>query len=186
MTPHGPWTILSSQEVYRDPWVKLRRDEVLRPDGKPGSHVVVHLKPGISVLPLDKEGYVYLTDEFHYAVGRNTWEVVSGGIEPGEDPLLAAQRELQEELGFEATEWIPLGSVDPFTSVVDSPARIYLARGLTPGVANPEGTEIIRPVRLSLEEAVQHVMDSRITHGPTCVLILKAWKFLCDEQPQSC
>ena len=61
MTPHGPWKIISSQTVYRDPWLSLTRDEVVRPDGLPGSHSVVHIKPGVSVLALDADGFVYLT-----------------------------------------------------------------------------------------------------------------------------
>jgi ADP-ribose pyrophosphatase len=178
MTPHGPWQIIASHEVYRDPWIRLRKDDVIRPDGRPGTHCVLHLKPGVSVLPLDADGTVCLTQEFHYGVGRETLEVVSGGIEPGEDPLLCAQRELVEELGITATDWTPLGSVDPFTSVVVSPTQLFLARGLTWGATAPEGTERIRPVKLPLETAVDLVWESRITHAPSCVLILKAALFL--------
>jgi hypothetical protein len=81
---HGPWQIIESHEVYRDPWVAVRRDNVIRPDGKPGTHSVVMLKPGVTVLAIDDETNVYLTEEFHYGVGRITIEAVSGGIEPGE------------------------------------------------------------------------------------------------------
>lgn len=174
MTPHGPWTILDSHEVYRDRWIALRKDNVIRPDGQPGTHCVLHLKPGVSVLAIDDDRRVYLTDEFHYGVGRNCLEAVSGGIEPGEDALTTAQRELQEELGITATEWEPLGVVDPFTTVVVSPTVLYLARGLSWGETNPEGTEQIRCVRLPFDEAVEMVLDGRISHAPTCVLILKA------------
>jgi len=150
---HGPWTILRSREVYRDPWIALRRDEVMRPDGEPGSHCVLHLKPGVSVLALDEDGTVYLTDEFHYAIGRNSLEAVSGGIEAGEEPQQAARRELEEEIGLVAAEWLELGTVDPFTSIVVSPTRLFLARQLQPGTRAPEGTEQIRTVQVSLDEA---------------------------------
>lgn len=172
--PHGPWTILSRAQVYRDPWIELTRDEVLRPDGQPGSHCIVQLKAGASVLALDADGFVYLTEEFHYGVGRTTIEVVSGGIDANEDVAAAARRELQEELGITADEWLDLGTVDPFTSVVVSPTRLYLARGLRFGATEQEGTEQIRCLRISFDEAVRMVMDGRITHGPSCVLILKA------------
>ena len=130
-TRHGPWQILSRGEVYRDPWIEVTRDEVIRPDGAPGSHCIVRLKAGVSVLALDAEGMVYLTEEFHYGVGRTTIEAVSGGMDAGEDALAAAQRELQEELGITAGEWTDLGVCDPFTSVVVSPTRLFLARSLT-------------------------------------------------------
>jgi ADP-ribose pyrophosphatase len=172
-TSHGPWHILARKEVYRDAWIALDRDEVIRPDGQPGTHCILHLKPGVSVLPLDDQGMVYLTEEFHYGVGRVTVEVVSGGIEPDEQAELTARRELQEELGITAKEWIDLGVCDPFTSVVVSPTRLFLARGLNFGPTSLEGTEQIHCCKVPLATAVQMVLHSQITHGPSCVLILK-------------
>ena len=178
MKPHGPWQIVGSREVYRDPWIEVQCDDVIRPDGRQGTHCVVRMKPGVSVLPVDDDGTVYLTDEFHYGIGRQAIEVVSGGIEPGDDPLATAQRELAEELGIQAGEWHDLGLVDPFTTIVVSPTRLFLARGLTFGQTAQEGTERIGIVQCSLAEAVEMVLDSRITHGPSCVLILKAARML--------
>jgi ADP-ribose pyrophosphatase len=178
MKPHGPWTILASHPIYCDPWVSVSRDDVIRPDGKPGSHIVVDIKAGVAVLALDDSGSVYLTDEFHYGVGRRTLEVVSGGCDSGEDPLLTAQRELREELGITAAEWAALGIVDPFTSIGVSPTRLYLAQKLTFGEHEQEGTENIHCVKMMLAEAVAAVMDGRITHGPSGVLIFKAFHLL--------
>lgn len=171
---HGPWKIVESNQVYQDPWVTLRRDEVIRPDGDPGSYVVVNLKPGICVLALDDEGNVYLTKEFHYGVGRITIECVSGGIETDEDPQVCAARELEEELGIRATLWTDLGSTDPFTANVISPTQMYLAQGLTFVDTQLEGTEVIEMVKCSLADTVQQVMNGTITHSPSCLTILKA------------
>jgi ADP-ribose pyrophosphatase len=132
------------------------------------------LKPGVSVLALDEQQNVYLTEEFHYGVGRVTLEVVSGGCEATEDPLCTAQRELQEELGITAAQWDDLGVCDPFTANVVSPTRLYLARRLQFGSTAPEGTERIRCVKMPFDEAVASVMESRITHAPSCLVILKA------------
>jgi ADP-ribose pyrophosphatase len=176
--PHGPWQIVARKQVYRDPWIELTRDEVIRPDGAPGSHCILRLKPGVTVLPLDDRGVVYLTEEFHYGVGRATIEAVSGGIEPDEDAERTARRELQEELGITAREWTDLGVCDPLTSVVVSPTRLFLARGLDFGPTALEGTELIRCRQMPLEEAARMVIDSQITHGPSCVLILKAQHLL--------
>ncbi len=173
MKPHGPWTIVTSHDVYQDPWVQVRKDDVIRPDGQPGIHSVVTVKAGVTVLAVDGAGNAYLTEEFHYAVGRVTLEGVSGGIDAGEDALGAAKRELREELGIDAASWLDMGIVDPFTSGVVSPTRIYLATDLTFGESKPEGTERIRCVKVPFAEALNMVMDGRITHGPTCVLILK-------------
>lgn len=179
MKTHGPWKIVTSREIYRDRWLQLRQDDVIRPDGAPGSYSVATLMPGVCVLALDADGFVYLTEEFHYGVGRTTLEAVSGGIEDGEDPLGTAQRELAEELGIEAQDWQDLGVVDPFTGSVVSPTRLYLAQQLAFGERNLEGTEQIRMVRMQLDDALDAVLDSRITHGPSCVVLLKAAR-VCD------
>ena len=181
---HGPWQILRSHDIYRDAWMHIRKDDVIRPDGAPGTHGVIVLNSGVSVLPLDDQGRVHLTDEFHYAVGRRTIEVVSGGRHPDELPLDAARRELDEELGITADEWIDLGLVDPFTTMLNSPANLFLARQLQFGTSRPEATECIRTVTVDFDTAVEMVMDGRITHAPSCVLILKAARWLEQNAPR--
>lgn len=170
---YGPWLIHDSREVYRDPWVRVVKDDVTRPDGDPGTYTVVHIKAGVSVLAIDSEDNVYLTREFHYAVGCETLEVVSGGIEEGDDAKSTARRELKEELGIEAGVIEPLGRVDPFTASMLSPTELFLARDLTFGEATPEGTEQIACVQMPLREAIEAAIDGRITHAPSCVLLLK-------------
>lgn len=174
MIERGPWKIVQSREIYRDPWIGVRVDDVIRPDGKPGIHSIIDIKPGVCVLAVDAERNVYLTEEFHYAVGRVTLEAVSGGIESGETPLETAQRELAEELGLIAGKWSELGVVDPFTANVVSPTRLFLAQELTLTDTKHEGTELIRRVEVPFGEAMRMLADGRITHGPTWVLLLKA------------
>lgn len=175
MRQHGPWQIVESHLIYKDPWIELRKDDVIRPDGNPGTHALATIKSGVAVLPLDDDGFVYLTEEFHYGVGHDTIEVVSGGIEPGEETLRAAQRETQEELGITAREWIPMGRVDPFTTLAISPTSLFLARGLTFGEHGQEATERIRCYKTELTTAVEMVLNSVITQGPSSVLILKTF-----------
>ncbi|HEY0078389.1 MAG TPA: NUDIX hydrolase [Pyrinomonadaceae bacterium] len=170
---HGPWTIEGSTEKHRDEFMEVVEDRVVRPDGEPGTFTVTRMLPGVSILALDEEGFAYLTREFRYAVGRESLEVVSGAIDEGEEPLEAARRELREELGIRADEWTDMGTVDALTSQVWSPVRIFLARRLTFGKSEQEGVELIEPVRMRFEEALRAVLESRITHSLSCVLILK-------------
>ena len=172
MKQYGPWQIKESNTVYTDPFVDLQVDQVIRPDGKNGQHVVVTIKPGVCVIALDEDQNVYLTKEFHYAVGRDSLEGVSGGIEPGDEALATAKRELQEEIGFIADTWRHLTTVDPFTTCMKSPTELYLATGLTSTECAPEGTELIELVKMHLDQAVEHVSTGRITHAPTCVALL--------------
>lgn len=176
--PHGPWTIVQSQIKYQDPWIRVVRDEVIRPDGLAGSYCVVFLKPGVCVIAVDEHGQIHLTQEFHYGVGRVTIEGASGGREDNESPLSAARRELKEELGIQANRWIDLGVTDPFTANVVSPTQMYLALELTIGQPQLEGTEVIQRHAISLSMALEMVIRSQITHGPSCLAILKADRFL--------
>lgn len=178
----GLWLVEESVQKYKNAWLELSEDKVVRPDGKAGTFATVRMRPGVSVLAMNDEGYVYLTSEYRYAVERESIEVVSGGIDEDEPPPVAARRELREELGIEAAQWIDLGLVDPFTSAIHSPTTLFLARQLSLVEPEPEGTEDIRVLKVHLSEAVRMVMESEITHGPSCVLILKTYHFLNSEK----
>jgi 8-oxo-dGTP pyrophosphatase MutT (NUDIX family) len=180
----GLWLVEESVQKYKNAWLELNEDKVVRPDGKPGTFATVRMKPGVSVLAMDDLAQVYLTSEYRYAVERDSIEVVSGGIDEDEPPLVAARRELREELGIEAAQWINLGLVDPFTSAIHSPATLFLARKLSLVKPEPEGTELIKVLKLDLGEAVRMVMESEITHGPSCVLILKTYLLLNSKKAE--
>jgi len=185
MKTNGPWKIKNSIEKYKNPWIRVREDQVVRPDGKDGIFGVVEMVPGISVLPIDDKGYVYLTKEFHYGIERVSVEAASGAIEEGESDLAAAKRELKEELGIVADVWINLGKVDPFTTIINSSASLYLAKGLSFTETAPEGTEKIEKLKVRFTDALKMVMLSEITHGPTCVLILKTVEYLKRQKTRN-
>src|SRR6266849_5927200 len=134
----GPFIVLGSREVYRNPWIYLHEDRVLRPGGTEGVFGIVEMKAGASVLALTENNDILLVKEYKYGIGRESLESVSGAIEDGEQPLDAAKRELKEELGIVAREWIDLGVVDPFTTVVNSPNHMFLAIG-----AEQEGAQAL-------------------------------------------
>jgi 8-oxo-dGTP pyrophosphatase MutT (NUDIX family) len=179
---HGAWTIKSSECRYRDEFVEFWVDEAVGPDGKPGRRATLRMKPGVSVLALDAEGFVHLVRQFRYAVGRESIEAVMGGADEGEEPSEAARRELREELGIEAAELTDLGLVDAVTSQVLSPSQIFLARGLSFKEPDRDVTESMEPFKVRLGEAVRMVMDGEITQSTSCVLILKASRLLEDEE----
>ena len=174
MKNHGPWRIKETNDIYRDSFIHVWVDQVVRPDARDGQHVVVSMRPGVCVLAIDQHKNLILTREFHYGIGRDSIEAVSGGIEEDETPELTARRELEEELGLRAEVVKFVTTVDPFTTIVVSPTRIYFATGLSAGVRAPEGTELIEKVKIPLADAVQKIKDGEITHAPTCVAILLA------------
>ena len=170
----GPWLVGDSIERYRNAWLDVREDQVVQPNGEAGLFATIRVKPGVSVLAIDEQDHVYLTSEYRYAIEQESVEVVSGGVEVDEPPAETARRELREELGIEAETWIDLGVVHPMTSMLYSPAQLFVAKKLSFFQPDPEASEIIRIVKVKLSEAVRMVIESEITHAPSCVLILKA------------
>lgn len=178
MKNNGPWKIKRSREIYKNPWMEVFEDEVIRPDEKDGICGIVKILDGICILPIDDNDYVYLVDQFRYALGKNVIEVAGGSLEKGEETLETAKRELREETGILAYEFISLGAIHPLTTIVKSSSTLYLARKLHFVEAAPEATEKIKILKVKFGEAVEMVMDGRISHGPSCVLILKAKEYL--------
>jgi 8-oxo-dGTP pyrophosphatase MutT (NUDIX family) len=170
---NGKWQIKSTQKLFENPFFAVFEDDVVKPTGDNGKYAIVRFKTGASVLPIDDEENVYITRQFRYAIGRHDLEIVAGSVD-GESALDAAKRELKEELGIEAAEWKDLGSVYSLTSITHSCSRQFIARKLTFTEQETEGTEDIEPVKLTLEQAFEMVLNGEITDGDSCILILKA------------
>ncbi len=179
MKSRGPWKILSSELKYKNPWIEVTEDKVLRPDGNPGIYGTVNILPGISVVAIDDDGYAHLVEVFQYGLGQNSIETVSGALDKGETPLAAAKRELKEELGIEAADWVDLGVIHQYTSIVkDAPQQLFLARKLKFGKFEREGTEVLKPVKVKFSEAVRWVLQSKIVDAQSGMAIMKANEYL--------
>ena len=163
--PPNPWTTLGSRPIYENPWIGVREDRVLRPDGQAGIYGVVHFKNNaVGVLPVDADGAVWLVGQHRYPLDAYSWEIPEGGGPPGEDPEATARRELREETGFLAGRIEFLGLSHLSNSVSDEAAYLYRATDLTPGPPEPEGTEILQARRFEWDEAWAMLRDGRI-HG---------------------
>jgi hypothetical protein len=93
----NPWKTLSSRFVYDNPWIRVREDQVVRPDGQPGIYGVVEFKNrAVGVLPVDDKGRIWLVGQFRYTVQAYSWEIPEGGGPPSESPEATARRELRE------------------------------------------------------------------------------------------
>jgi 8-oxo-dGTP pyrophosphatase MutT (NUDIX family) len=167
----NPWQTVSSKQVYDNPWITLREDQVIRPDGEPGLYGVVHYKNiAVGVLPIEDD-HTYLVGQYRYPLERYSWEIPEGGCPEGEEPLRAAQRELREETGLVARRWRMLGEAYLSNSVADEYAVWFLATGLVPGERRPEGTEKLSVRRLPLREALAMALNGEITDALSLVAI---------------
>jgi 8-oxo-dGTP pyrophosphatase MutT (NUDIX family) len=167
----NPWKTVSTRVVYDNPWIRVREDEVVRPDGLPGIYGVVHFKNvAVGVLAVE-DGMLYLVGQYRYPLERYSWEIPEGGCAEGDDPLQAARRELAEETGLSARRWTKMGEAHLSNSVSDELAVWFLAEGLEQGECRPEGTEKLQVRRVSLEEARGMVDAGEITDALSMLAI---------------
>jgi 8-oxo-dGDP phosphatase len=181
----GGWTVQGSEVLYENPWIKVREDQVIQPDGESGTFGVVELGPAVAVLPIHENGTVSLVRVFRYTVNAECIETVAGGISEGETAEEAARRELQEEIGLAADELIDLGETHQMTEIVVSPVRLFVARGLRDVPANQDPTEELSRLDIPLADAVAWALHGRIIHAATVGLVLRAAHLLeSAEKPQ--
>ena len=170
--PPNPWRRVARRSAYENDWIVVWADEVVRPDGAPGVYGVVHFVHGaVGVVPLDAEDRVLLVGQWRYALDRWSWEIPEGGGDPGEDPHLAARRELAEETGYTAADWRELCRAHLSNSVSDEEAVLFVARDLRAGRAAPEGTEELVLRWVPFDEAVAMCADGRITDAMTILAL---------------
>lgn len=175
----SPWKRVGSREVYINPWIRVREDQVIRPDGKPGIYGVVEFgNYALGAVPITDDGDTFLVGQYRYTLDEYSWEIPEGGGAKGISPLESIQRELLEEAGISAGEWIDLGRFHLSNSVTDEVGRVYLARNLTLGEPHPDGDEVIAVRRLPLFEAYEMCMDGRITDGVSIIGITRAVHYL--------
>jgi ADP-ribose diphosphatase len=175
--PEGnPWQTLSSREIYQNPWLRLREDAVVRPDGQPGIYGVVETRAATGVVAIDAEGLVVLVGQYRYPTERYSWEIIQGGAEPGEEPLAAIKRELREEGGLAAGRWELLGAgIQLSNCFSDEIGYLYLARDLEDmGPPEPDGTEVLALKRIPFAEAVGQALNGEISDGMSVMGLLRA------------
>jgi 8-oxo-dGTP pyrophosphatase MutT (NUDIX family) len=181
MKRKNPWKIIETKVVYSNPWMEVKEDKVIRPDKKPGIYGTVSFGSGVLILPIDKEGNVYLLEEYCYAVGKTMLGAISGAVDKKEVSLQAAKRELREEAGLTAKKWIYLGPVDFLASTVVSSSHMYLAQDLTEVKKQREGTEIMKVIKIPFDKAAQWVKKGKITSAGSIILITKANNYLNSD-----
>jgi 8-oxo-dGDP phosphatase len=175
----GPWRRLSTRPIYRNPWIEVREDQVIRPDGNPGIYGVVEFQNwAIGVVPLAANGDTFLVGQYRYTLGFYSWEIPEGGGAKSETPLEAAHRELREEAGITAARWTFLGEAHLSNSATDEAGCVFLAEGLTLGEPEPDGTEELGLRRLPFAEAVEMALTGEISDALAVIGLLRADHFL--------
>jgi ADP-ribose pyrophosphatase len=154
---------LTTRLVYDGRLLKVREDSVLLPDGKTARREYVQHPGAVIIIPLLDDQTVIMEHQFRYALGRHFYELPAGKIEPGEDPLATAKRELKEECGYEARSWRHLATLHPCVGYSDERFELYVARELTHvGHARDDG-EFLEVVPMAIDEALRRIKSGGIT-----------------------
>jgi 8-oxo-dGTP pyrophosphatase MutT (NUDIX family) len=175
MNPESnPWKILSSKNIYDNPWISLTEFDVINPGGGKGIYGKVHFKnTAIGIIVLDESLNTWIVGQFRFTVDDYSWEIPEGGGLIGLDPLEGAKRELLEETGLVAAKWEPLLKMHLSNSVSDELAIVYLATSLTQKMAEPEETEQLQIQKLPFEKVYEMVESGQITDSMTVAAIYK-------------
>ncbi|MBQ8146106.1 MAG: NUDIX hydrolase [Clostridia bacterium] len=173
---------LSSRQIFDGVVVKLYVDDIELPDGRKSVREVVRHPGAVCVIPVTDEGEVIMVRQFRYAFNQVLLEVPAGKLEPNEDPLDAALRELEEESGVVASKVEHIGEIYTTVAIIDEKIHVYLATGLTYKNAHPDADEFLEVEKIPLKTLVDMVMRGEIKDSKTQIAILKADKILSERK----
>ena len=156
--------------VYRGKIVNLRCDDAELPDGNPCLREIVEHPGGAAVLCV-QDGNVVFVRQYRYAYGEELLEIPAGKLERGEDPLPAAQRELEEEAGLIA-DLVPLTVLCPTPGYSNEKIYIFAAENVRAGARHPDSDEFLDVVKLPLEEAYERVKNGQLRDAKTIAALL--------------
>lgn len=172
----SPWPVHATRVVYENPWIRVREDAVVRPDGSTGQYGVVEVRhTSVFVVAVTDADEVVMVTVNRHTVGRSV-EVPAGGSD-GQEPLVAAQRELLEETGWVARDWREVGVMNALNGICVAPEHVFLATGLSrpDNPAETDEDEGIEAVELvPWATVMQWVRDGRVTDGESVAALMYA------------
>jgi 8-oxo-dGTP pyrophosphatase MutT (NUDIX family) len=160
-----PWHVAKSRYPLQNRWLKVRADDCLTAEGvEIAPYYVLEYPDWVEIVALDREDNIILVEQYRHGLGVVSLELPGGAVDTGDaDPIAAGVRELREETGFSATEWLYIGALSPNPANHSNLCHIVLARNVEREFAPADDpTERIRIVRIPIREAVQLALDGKI------------------------
>jgi ADP-ribose pyrophosphatase len=171
-------TLISSETIASGGMLTVKRDQVRLANGHRSQREYVEHPGAVAVVPLLANGHVVLEKQFRYPLHQVFIELPAGKIDPGEDILVTGQRELLEETGYSATEWIKLGQVHPCIGYSNEVIHMYLARGLIQGAHQRDEDEALEVFEASFADCLAMIEQGEITDGKTITALHLAERYL--------
>lgn len=169
----GSWTPLSSAVRFTRGKLALREDTWRLPNGREVVYPVLVVGVAVGIIPFVDDDHVLLVRQFRHLQRDLSWELPGGGALPGEDPVVAAERELREEAGYRAERFTLLTRFFPSNAYVDEIGYCYTAHGLTPDPLPADDDEFIERHVVPLTEAIRMARDGDITESYSKVALLQ-------------
>ena len=179
--------LLSSEVIFECSLFKVRHDKLIEPGGKPSERDVIRHDGSVVILALDSSGskkdpWVVIERQYRHAANQYLWELPAGKLEAGEDPLLGAQRELEEETGYRAKKWKPLVEYYASPGFLGESMKVFLAEGLIAGDAHPEDDEQIEFRLVRLSDVLKMIEKGAILDGKTLTSVLLYARILARKR----
>lgn len=153
---------LSREEKYQGSFLSLHVDQVQLPNGRTSFREVVEHVDGVAILALDDRNNVLTVTQYRYVIGKTLLEIPAGKLEPGEDPVAGALRELKEETGAVPDTFLPMGVTLPSPGCLSERLYLFLAKGLHMESQQLDEDEFLNVERIPFNEMVHRVMDGEI------------------------
>ena len=168
--------LLSGEDIYGGIFLNMKRDQVSLPDGNQAVREYLTHPGAVAILAILDDGRVLMERQYRYPIAKACIEIPAGKLEIGEDRLLCAQRELEEETGYSASKWSFIRRIHPVISYSTERIEIFLAQGLTQQAARLDEEEFLEVFTLALPTAMDWVRSGRITDAKTICGLLWAEK----------
>ena len=173
--PPLAWKTLSTREVYKNKWMRLREDLAQMPDGKTTIYGVVECAECVGVLPFIDKDNVVMVRQYRYVYGEDhRWEMPTGGVHPGETTEEAVRRELREEAGYDARDLLHVSDYFTSKSIMREIGHLYVGRNLVHAQDIPDDTEFFEITTIPFDDVVRMVAHSEIRDSMTVITVLHA------------
>ncbi len=168
---------LSSEVKFDGKLIKVTYD-VADVNGKEAWREVVHHPGASAVVAIDEENRIIMEKQFRYALNDYLLEIPAGKLDAGEDPLVCAKRELEEETGIVASEWISLGTIATSPGFCNEVIHLYVAKGLSKGEIHWDEDEYVEVERYTFDELLQRIKEEKIKDSKSLSALLLAMPYL--------
>ncbi len=160
---------MKSKNIYKGRIVTLNIDSVVLPNGTSVDLETIRHPGAAAVVPVKDDGTIVLIRQFRHAAGGFIYEIPAGTLHQGEEPLVCAARELEEEIGYRASTFEHLTSILPAPGYTDEVIHIYKGTGLIKGTQKLDHDEVLEIVEMPLEKALAHIKEGTIRDGKTII-----------------